>query len=413
MTIASPIEPDRLPRGLLRLPPPQGLAYRYTRTQYSLVLWAVCSSCSDDLPEVGELVWAGENVEVWASEGMVACGGSFLEVEAHASRIRDFVQEYGVDSPPVDYRYFWFSDADRHIVEDVCGYNYHDEPVYACAVRDALYTPDIPDYHEITHAALPNLATMRHDRPRLLAEGVATMLGNLGFVADSNAPILIRQPPLESLVLQEPRSRTSYVAASHFVRSFIEQDPGLALRVFLQLRQGMDISDMRSTALEIGFPFDLAAETYENVALVKGHQARIHISECDQDSVPWSSDGSLSISGVIDCGGSRTLGPGRGEIWQTWTFDIPEREGVDAIPPGFRVEWQSSNVYRYMIIPCSPEIGSGGYRGYAQEASAGSDDSGEFGMIIPSGRYWIQIERDHSPPDDLDFFFRMSPLSSD
>jgi len=367
---------------------------RSSRLFTNLISLGLVSGCQD-LPEIGEHVWTGEHVEIWASDGLSACGGSFLEVDRHAARLKEQAKEVGVPTDDAQrFKYYWFDESERDIVDTVCD-------GYACFIRDSVYSPSMPDFHEITHASIPRIAAS--DTPFSIAEGVATVFGN--FKLDSElrtiSPVL---PPLQNLLDSNRPSSDEYPAAAHFVRLLLGDDPRAGASALVASDKGARYSEIRKASLSAGLPFDEVAVRYSEFTLMDKNQPRHSISECDRTPEPWTS-GRLEISGALACEAHDSLGPFRGRIWRVHTFEVTgEEEQL------FRMTWDSLSGIRFSVERCQPSLSMHAYDGATTRLAFLGDGPSQGYRFLAPGRYWIYVETRSDSIGDPSYHFQASPV---
>src|SRR4029079_18942969 len=88
------------------------------------VLLALVGGCQEEgLPHFGTLRYASDNYEVWASEGLEACAGTFPYVENWLPAFRERISQH---DDPAKHTFYWLSpdEYDRDIcpVGIACAY---------------------------------------------------------------------------------------------------------------------------------------------------------------------------------------------------------------------------------------------------------------------------------------------------
>lgn len=119
---------------------------RWSAPSAVAALAMIVGGCHEqDFPHFGTLRYDSDNFEVWASDGLEACGGTFEYAEKWLAAFRQRVGERG---SPARHTFYWLSEDEYN--RGIC-------PVgIACAYLRAnvIYSTVIPVEHEIVHTEL-------------------------------------------------------------------------------------------------------------------------------------------------------------------------------------------------------------------------------------------------------------------
>jgi hypothetical protein len=324
----------------------------------------------DDLPEFGALVYEGDDFEVWASEGLEACGGTHAYTEGWLAAFRRRVGEHG---SPTHHRFNWLSPEDQE--DTPCS-----DGAAACAFTSRpskpIYTSNIPHEHEIVHVELA--PQVGHP---LLTEGAAELFGSIG--GPSSTFIV----PIRELVGGDVPG-LGYPSAGRFSRYLLDTH-GLDA-YFDLLNAGADAGDASELDAAFRETLDVTLEEaitdYETFSPCAPPRWRLYDYECgDLPPTPWVSPDRWEQTIALDCGEADVIGP-RGDEPQIWTLRALEVE-TDGT---FEIMVASDAPATAHLEPC--------FRGCFDETGAippspsATTERSSGPSVLPPGRYWMRVE---------------------
>ena len=279
-----------------------------------VLAWVV--GCAEHEPNY---LFRGEWVDI-DGQGRSAdqtCGGTFAYVDAYAGAL---AQEFGVAGHLGDYR--WYSQQ-RYDADDPC------EGSGACAFDDrTLYTPRLPDNHELVHLA--TFAAVSEGCPKPLAEGLAEYHGSTGRDVSSNS--------FERLVaaFEAPSADVpsgTYGVLGRFVNYLVQRfGVGAVLEVCrasgrspsaAYLSDTMDAIFGETTAELLA---DFEPELGSSCDRSKDFQSRVYtcgVAEAAPDIGLVGEEG-VELRYEIDCANERVIGPLHDRIWIVERLDLDQ-----------------------------------------------------------------------------------------
>lgn len=323
-----------------------------------LLLCLGTASCADfELP--GELVWSGEYLDVYASEGLQACGGSFDFMDTFIGRLS---AELGLH-PPSSPVSFHFVDADDWASVDCAPH------AAACFFPgEGVVSPDLPEEHELTHAVLD----VDSEVP-LLEEGLAEVFGTDYVVSP-----VASGPRVEDLLRE---NSVHYGVAGHFVGFLVERH-GAAAVVELNEKTGAGYESIAAAFSEVlDSDLETELELYENYPKCESHGYRRALFECAlEPESPLSPVSGWDIDVELGCEDQTALGPRFGEMWTIRTFDVSAALGETSMV----LSREDDGVGRVEVFRCEPRCGED--RPY--EVGAEGEP-----LRLREGRYWVKFTR--------------------
>jgi len=345
--------------------------------------WAVASSivalasgCQEELPEIGAQIYQGDDFEVWASDGLVACGGTHAYTEGWLAAFR---RRLGAEARPTSHRFFWLSPED--IDRTPCSLG-----TGACAFTSrtpkSIYTPLIPHEHEIVHVELAHLVG-----PPLLTEGAAEMFGTSRV-----GPNELNSYPVGELLDGDRITGLGYPSAGRFSR-FLVDTYGMdtyfdLLREAEPKETERGLRDAFDDAL--GIPVDDVIAEYETFPACDSPRWRYHDYECeDLPAHPWSTATRWQESIALDCAENDVIGPRPDDFYPSSVDMIWVLRAIDVETPGLHLlRLESSEPATAYLEPCVGGCFDGG------PAAAGLFASVEIPPFIADlavGRYWLRV----------------------
>lgn len=335
----------------------------------------------DTLPKLGERVWTGEHLEVWATPDAVICAGSYEALDRHAALLTEELAALGVNARDERYRYTWLSEAE-YFDADPCP-----DPFRACVAFEERQ-PFIYGFgysaHEVTHA---EFATEHHS---FVDEGLAVMFGD-AVLAYDEADMAPSIPDVVDDAAGGSLAPEHYGQAGSFVRTTEELYPESYLDALLETRRGDDFAGVSGRFGEAGLDIDASVELYASAENCFIDSTRRALYECSVEPTPWR-EGRWTASGAVDCDVADTLGPTTsGDTrWTVRSIDISE--------PGQYTAWFDTDaaLIATMVYCDAPWCGSGfAVRGNLQLFFPGTLAAIE----LQAGRYWFRVEQRMDDPE--------------
>ncbi len=333
-------------------------AHAWLLTAGGLLSSAGCSE-PDSLPHYGTLRYESENLVVWASEGLTACGGTHQYTQQWLASLRGRIPP-GEDSR--QHTFYWLSPED--FAQGVCG-----TESMGCAYTGSgiAYATIIPFEHELVHLELAP-----HRPPSVLSEGIAEMFGTVeSYFASSSVEVM-------PLFEEEPLSSRNYQTAGRFSR-FVADRYGLG--DYLELYRRLDGTrgfDATAEVVRDQLGDDLVAvvEEFEAAPLCPIDGWRFADYECSSlPLVPWRSSTQWSEQLDLSCGAPDVIGPRFDRVWTLRALEV--------IVPG---------PYRLQVQGDDPDV----------LVSLFSCDDGCFGEGVPPGRWTTDVDAGGLPQIDLE-----------
>jgi len=345
---------------------------------------ASASGCADDeLPHFGELQYESENFEVWASEGLKACGGTYEFTEGWLAAFRDRIGEYA------SYEYhtfYWLTPEEYDSAPCRRG-------ATACAYdrSGVVYSKLIPAEHELVHIELGP----RSRPPSILVEGAAEVFGSI------ESPDRMDIAPLDTFLDEEVTPGFGYETAGRFSRFIIDR---FGMDRYFELYNALDGQDGRA-ALEAGVQ-DILGVEFSTL------QAEFDAQSCAIDSwrfydyectalplVPWESEARWSHEIDLACERDDVLGPRRqneifAEVDSIWTLRAFEVTEAEAEAGSYRLGIESTDeTAKARIFECNRTCATQNESPSAQIRTASVSDGGLSTVLaLNPGRYWMRIE---------------------
>ena len=196
----------------------------------------VLAGCAPEQVEFGTRAWVGEHLEVWTSEGVTVCGGSFEALDRHAAETSEYAMARGVETRASPYRYYWVQP------DELQGGPCSEGPAPGCFSprNDAVYATRFYP-HEVVYAEFA------WGHSSFVDEGFATLLGGSRFVDVADGPV--------QTIIEEASGRAlsgeHYEVAAKFVAAADALYPEAAMRPLLQTRRADDFDGMAASASDL------------------------------------------------------------------------------------------------------------------------------------------------------------------
>lgn len=264
-----------------------------------LLGFATLGCAPDDELEIGSPVYEGESFEVWASDGLTACGGTFDYMERWLDA---FHHEVGPSLTTQHHRYYWLSQADWDAYQP-CSSG------HGCARRATIHALDIPIEHEVVHVATGSAAS-------LLTEGLAEVYGST-----SNS---LTNPELDvALFEDEQLPGAHYADAGHFVRFMLDRHGQQTVLNWLWATSRGDSYEQVAGALAevAGVSLDAELAEYRDAERCTAFGWRYDFAYCAEPELPEGPDG-WSWTLDFDCAAEDVLGPYDDSMWSRRTFAV-------------------------------------------------------------------------------------------
>jgi hypothetical protein len=241
------------------------------RSKAAILALLALTSCQDScwLADY-TFVREGEHITVYGYDvdESDACAGSFEGLDDYTERVREFL---GIRSDRRHY-YMWMSP------EFFAGFC----PKFAgaCARDNTVFTPRLPDMHEVTHV----LASDEWgETAYLLEEGLATYLEE-PFVRERLIDgESVDAASIKALMTARSASKIDYAVAGHFV-SFLVETRGIEAftELYQQVPDDPSLADWQRSVTEVyGVTLDGLLAEYEYYPLCSDQQYRAKLWGCD------------------------------------------------------------------------------------------------------------------------------------
>jgi len=327
---------------------------------------ATTMGCQEEgLPHFGTLQYESESFEIWASEGLEACGGTFEYNEQWLVAFRERIGERG-DS--TRHTFYWLSPNDYD--ESPCS-----SGTSGCAYESIAWSTLIPHEHELVHTELVGIP------PSVLTEGAAEVFGSI------RSSELTTIEDIEELFDMDQISGSGYQTAGRFSRFIIDHH---GLDAYFDLYEALDGATSRA-ALEAGVEDVLDVTLPELVADFEGFGGcsvdrwRFYDRECTMlPLTPWQSPTRWAEDIELSCAAPDVVGPQRDRIWTRRAFEV-EQAGlydvvIESADPTAQVEVFACDASCFASEPYSPtptvEVATGGRTSF----------------FLDVGRHWLQVQ---------------------
>ncbi len=346
------------------------------------LFWGGCAAfflgCQPQDPILGEKVYESENFEVYASEELMACEGTFPAME---SWLGSFRKRLGEDAKGTRHRFFWLTEDDY--AESPC-----DLPSIGCAKprSDHVYTHLIPHPHEVVHLELSDSKP-----PDFLREGVAEVFGSAREIRELVDPVSVEN-------LFEPFSDgMTYAEAGKFSRYLLDEFGDDAyFKLYRETPRGADLSrvdEVMRDVLEVSL--DDVLEGYA------GFEPACHVEnwrsfdyECgEMPLLPRIEEAWFFVLDEMGCGEGSVVGPRSDRVWTRRALEIEEGGR-------YEITLSSSNEdadARLRLVSCDESCMPG------ELSSLKLEIVGTAWRDLLPGRYWFEVSlRSGSASSDVE-----------
>lgn len=358
---------------------------------------SACYQTPPDHPVVGDLIWRGEHVEVWGTSNRRVCGGSFQAIDRYSELLARFADRYDVVSKAEPFRYYWYDEEQRDLIEELCTGS-------ACSTGEAVYASGVPDLHEIVHSKWESIAGP--GRPSKIAEGLATILGNAHFEVFFGV-ISPEHPALEELLVPGRTPGEWYAAAAYFTRLAVETDPYAGFSVFGSLGEDAGYEEIRSALTEAGMEFERIEQVYNSKPLRTRDSANLSIYECSLPLDAWENDGRVVLSGDLRCESPDALGPRNGQVWMLRTFEIPAAF-ADVL---LEIRWVAVSGVLMGFSSCDEVLRFPRDSSFGEDSLVGFEQAGTRVTVLTPGKYWLRVSIDEFSGPSNPFELSIQPWS--
>lgn len=329
-----------------------------------VVLALACEA--QDLSRLGTQRYESERFEVWASDGLEACGGTYAYMEQWLAAFRERVGEHG---NPGRHAFYWLTPEE--FTPELCTTG------IACTYPQAnvVYSTLIPFEHEIVHAELDA------QPPSVLGEGAAEAFGSI------DSPFSTSIMHVGPLLDAERIPGEGYQTAGRFSRFLIERyglDGYFALYEALDGARG---SEAFAEAAEetLGVEASELVKRFDEARPCSVEQWRYFDYECSALPVTaWRSPTRWAEELDLACASEDVIGPRRGLVW---TLRALEVEHAGWYELGIESADESAQV---AILPCGGNCYGGEPSSVARVASVAA--GGRATVFLMPGRHWMRVD---------------------
>jgi hypothetical protein len=272
-----------------------------------LLVLALALACEDPNPPQS-LYYDGDHLEVWASEGLEACNGTFPYMEAWLSAFRERV---GRPDSAVRHTFYWLSPEEFDVAPCT--------NAVACASprSNVIYSSFVPAEHELVHTELEGRP------PSFLREGAAEAFGC------TDRYNLVNEPSIESLADERQILRPDYQAAGRFSRFLIDR---FGVDAYLDLYaglEGIEGSEGLATGIADILEEDLSSlvADFEQRSTCRLEAWRFYDVECSVlPLVAWQDPDHWSATVDLACETPDVIGPRNDIVWARRALHVPETD---------------------------------------------------------------------------------------
>jgi hypothetical protein len=308
----------------------------------------------------------GDHLEVWASDGLEACNGTFPYMEDWLSAFRERV---GRSDSAVRHTFYWLSPEEFEASPCV--------NAVACASgrADVIYSSFVPAEHELVHTELEGRP------PSLLSEGAAEVFGCTDHYD------LVNLPSIESLADERQILRPDYQTAGRFSRFLIDR---FGIDAYLDLYTALDGIEGRA-GLAAGVAEILDADLSSLATELEQQRAckleawRFYDVECSMLPLePWQDSDHWRATVDLACDAPDVVGPHGGIVWARRALHIAETDR-------YTLSVASTDPSAVAIIfACDPTcVREGPTVGVIPAATVERPTT----LVLEAGRHWLRIEQ--------------------
>lgn len=278
-----------------------------------LVFTSACQP-ETDRPVLGDLLYEGDYVDVYANPGTPICAGSFAEIDRVSHELRKFAEQWNVSWMERKYRYNWL-DEEEWTETRPCGSN------KACHYTAHLDTPSTIYarslfLHEVVHAvfgpAQQSLPIFEEGLAEILADGESAVLP--GF--DSTSLSSLYAESLNGI------SRQEYHKAAFATRFLLDHYGEAGMNIITSTTRMMSYDQLQDLLTRSNLSIELLDEQLLAAQVCELPGTRVNLPECTSGEVKWK-DITHSIRTTLDCDDTSTHGPVNGNAYKVITLTIP------------------------------------------------------------------------------------------
>lgn len=331
------------------------------------VFAALGAGCSDDeFPHFGELLYQGDDIEAYASEGLSACGGTYAYAERWLASFRGRVGGYAERAPST---FYWLTEEDFDGAPCPAG-----NVACAHAEPNIIYSRVSLSTHELAHVELD-----RSFAPDVLREGAAEVFG-----ADAAMQLQTELPPLLD---QTQIPATAYETAGRFSRLLIDDyglDAYFELHDALVRKEGRSAFEAEVVAV-LGVEWSRLEANFEAYASCSVDRWRFYDYECgDLGLTPWQSDGTWAETIDLSCAAEDVIGPRGGMVWSLRAFEVSETRSLRLVIDS------ADGTASVQVFECGVDCVGSFVPQAARSASVMLNPVSTVAVYEP-GRYWLRV----------------------
>lgn len=273
---------------------------------FGLLLLGLSLACEAPGPAPAPY-YDGEHLEVWASDGLEACNGTFPYMESWLSAFRERV---GQPDSTVRHTFYWLSPEEFET--SPCEPN-----AVACASRSNVYSSVVPAEHELVHVELEGRP------PSLIREGAAEVFGCMDRLNAGN------RASIEAMADESQISGYDYQTAGRFSRFLIDR---FGVDAYLDLYAGLHGVEGRSGLAEgvadvLGVELSSLAEEFEQRPACDLEAWRFYDVECSMLALEsWLDGDHWSMTVDLACESLDIIGPRGGIVWARRALYVEETD---------------------------------------------------------------------------------------
>lgn len=269
---------------------------------------------------IGELLYEGDYVDVYASPGTTICAGSFAEIDRFSHELRQYAEQWNVSWLDEKYRYNWLSDEDWWATRP-CGSG--EACHYAAFLDDpsTVYAREL-FLHEVVHA----MFGPAHQSHPIFKEGLAEIL------ADGEGAVLpgFDSTSLSSLYAASHNglNLTEYHKAAFITRFLLDYHGEAGMNIITRATRQMSFDHLERIAAQNHLSIDLLDEQLLGSRTCALPGTRINLPECTSDEVDWV-DITRSVRITLACSEGSAHGPINGKTHTTIAFTVPKDDSYE------------------------------------------------------------------------------------
>lgn len=317
-------------------------------------------------PHLGTLRYESESFEIWVSDGLDACGGTYAYTEDWLAAFRERVGDHG---NPARHTFHWLTPEDFD--HGLCPTG------IACAypVRNVVYSTVIPFEHEIVHAELDA------QPPSVLREGVAEAFGSI------DSPFQTTTMSLDPLLDDEQIPGIGYQTAGRFTRFVIERH---GLDAYFALFEALDGASGREPlehAVEdvLGVELKVLEREFERSAACSVDRWRYYDHECSTlPLTPWESPTRWAVEVELSCDADDAIGPRRGLVWTQRALEVAHEGRYELVIAS------ADETAEVVFSSCDAHCYDGEPKPAAPAARVAT--GGRESVYFTAGRHWLQVQ---------------------